>query len=171
MALVGCSAALAPLRPAWALRVGDAAPGVPVEMAQGPRALPVAAAAARVTYVDFWASWCGPCRLSFPWMNEMHERYGASGLQIVAVNVDPKRADAETFLARNPARFAIAYDRAGALAKAADVKAMPTSMLLDARGRVQLVHEGFTNADRAALEAAIAAALRDESAGAPKVRP
>ena len=54
----------------------------------------------KVVYVDFWASWCGPCRRSFPWMNEMQQKYGAKGFTVVAVNVDKKRADAESFSRR-----------------------------------------------------------------------
>ena len=59
----------------------------------------------KVVYVDFWASWCGPCRRSFPWMNEMQQKYGEQGLVIVGVNVDKKRSDADRFLAQLPATF------------------------------------------------------------------
>ena len=152
---------LAPRR-AQALQVGQTMPALVLESARGPR--PVALAQSRATYVDFWASWCGPCRQSFPWMNEMHGKYGGSGLHIVAVNLDARRSEAEEFLARTPAQFAIAYDRERALAQAANVKAMPTSMLLDARGRVLLVHQGFAGKDREKLEAAIEQALRGEAA-------
>ena len=144
--------------PARAVQVGETLPQRWLDSAQGPQ--PLVAGQARLTYVDFWASWCGPCRQSFPWMNEMHAKFGASGLRIVGVNVDAKRADAELFLQRTPATFAIAFDREGAMAKAMDVKTMPTSMLLDPQGRVLLVHQGFTPKDREQLEAAIAAALR-----------
>jgi cytochrome c biogenesis protein CcmG, thiol:disulfide interchange protein DsbE len=145
--------------PAAALQVGEAMPRLALDTARGP--LQLTAGQARVTYVDFWASWCGPCRQSFPWMNAMQDKYRAEGLRIVAVNLDAKRTDSDDFLARNPATFAIAYDRAAALAKAAQVRAMPTSMLLDTKGKVLLVHEGFTGKDRELLEAAIASALRE----------
>ena len=151
-----------PASPAWAAKVGETLPQTWLDSAQGPQ--PLIAGQARLTYVDFWASWCGPCRQSFPWMNEMHSKYGGAGLRIVAVGVDAKRSDGEQFLARNPAAFAIAFDRGGALAKSVDVTTMPTSMLLDAQGRVLLVHQGFATKDREALEAAIAEALRGPAA-------
>lgn len=113
----------------------------------------------RVVVLDFWASWCAPCKRSFPWWNEMQAKYGARGLQVVGVNVDRQRADADAFLARTPARFALAFDASGDTPKRYAVKAMPTSLLLAPDGRVLLRHEGFKDDDRSALEAAIAAAL------------
>ncbi|MBL8340507.1 MAG: TlpA family protein disulfide reductase [Rubrivivax sp.] len=150
-------AALPP--PAKALVVGETLATRWLESAQGPQ--PLIAGQARLTYVDFWASWCGPCKQSFPWMNDMHAKFAGSGLRILAVNVDAKRADAERFLQGTPAHFAVVYDRDGAFAKTVDVKTMPTSMLLDAQGRVLFVHQGFTAKDRESLEAVIAGALRD----------
>jgi cytochrome c biogenesis protein CcmG, thiol:disulfide interchange protein DsbE len=147
-----------PLRTARASVVGQPFPSAWLDTSQGPRQ--ITAGQARATYVDFWASWCGPCKQSFPWMNEMHAKYAKGGLRIVAVNVDTKRADAEEFLARVPAQFAIAYDRERGLAKAVDVKAMPTSLMLDAQGRILWVHHGFASKDREKLEAALLEALK-----------
>lgn len=145
--------------PAKAVSVGETLASRWLESAQGPQ--PLIGGQARLTYVDFWASWCGPCKQSFPFMNDMHAKFAGSGLRILAVNVDAKRADAERFLQGTPAQFAVVYDRDGAFAKSVDVKTMPTSMLLDAQGRVLFVHQGFTPKDRESLEAVIAAALRD----------
>jgi cytochrome c biogenesis protein CcmG/thiol:disulfide interchange protein DsbE len=64
----------------------------------------------KIVYVDFWASWCGPCRQSFPWMNEMLGKYQAQGLEIVAINLDTGRAEADEFLAKNPASFTVLFD-------------------------------------------------------------
>lgn len=95
-------------------------------------------------YLDFWASWCGPCRLSFPWMNRMHEQWQGQGLRIVAVTVDRRREDALAFLKANPARFQIAFDTQGSLARNLDIKTMPTSLLVAPDGRIVHRHEGFT---------------------------
>jgi thiol-disulfide isomerase/thioredoxin len=161
-AAIAVLALFGPLAPAAAVQVGETLPARWLESAEGPQ--PLVAGKSRLTYVDFWASWCGPCRQSFPWMNEMHGKFAASGLRIVAVNVDAKRADAEQFLARSPASFAIVYDRDGVFAKSVDVTTMPTSMLLDPQGKVLMVHRGFTAKDREPLEAAIANALRGNAA-------
>lgn len=108
-------------------------------------------------YLDFWASWCVPCRQSFPWMNELSSRY--PDLKIVAVNLDEHRADADRFLAAVPARFAIAFDPKGGIARAYDLKAMPTSFLIDRQGVLRREHRGFRRDDGAVLEKQLAAFL------------
>ena len=113
----------------------------------------------KATYVDFWASWCAPCRLSFPWMNEMHERLGPAGLRIVAVNLDRNEADARRFLEKLPARFELAFDAAAESARRLDVQAMPTSLLVAADRRIVFTHRGFRLEDREALEARLRSAL------------
>lgn len=113
----------------------------------------------KLVYVDFWASWCGPCRQSFPWMNEMQARYGARGLQVIGVNLDAQGADARKFLAETPARFTIAFDPAGATPRAYGIKGMPSSVLIGPDGKVLYEHAGFKEADRAELEKVIQGAL------------
>jgi len=113
----------------------------------------------RVVMVDFWASWCTPCRRSFPWMNAMHRKYAADGLQIVAVNVDKERELADAFLSETPAEFGLRYDPAGALASVFGVQAMPSSFLLDASGAILAKHYGFRSADADEYEQRIRAAL------------
>lgn len=142
---------------ALALDKGATAPPLDLPGRDGP--VQLAKFQGKVVYVDFWASWCGPCRQSFPWMNEMQARYGAQGLQIVGVNLDAKNDDARAFLAATPARFLVAFDPAGATPRAYGIKGMPSSVLIGADGKVLFEHAGFTEADRAELEAAIKAAL------------
>ena len=113
----------------------------------------------KVVWVDFWASWCVPCRRSFPWMNAMHRKYGPEGLQIIAVNLDKERAPADGFLAEVPAEFSLRFDPAGTLAEKFGVQAMPSSYLLAADGTVLASHFGFRTADAPAYERAIQEAL------------
>lgn len=123
--------------------------------------LPVLAApaTARATWVDFWASWCAPCKLAFPWMNQMHDRHASRGLRIVAINLDRHEADAQRFLQQLPARFALAFDPEATTAKAMQVQTMPSSYLLTPDRRIVLTHRGFRLPDRAALEQQIQKAL------------
>ncbi len=96
-----------------------------------------------ILYVDFWASWCNPCRKSFPWMNDMVEKYGDKGFKILAINVDKDRALAEKFLATVNVTFPIYYDPTGTKAKQFQLKGMPSSYILDAEGTVLRAHKGF----------------------------
>jgi thiol-disulfide isomerase/thioredoxin len=143
---------------AAAVETGGAAPAFALPDAAG-KTVALADLRGQVVYVDFWASWCGPCKQSFPWMNAMQQRYGAKGLAIVAVNVDKRRADADRFLAQLPAGFPVVFDPAGATPAAWDVKGMPSSYLVDPKGQVIEVERGFSDERAAALEAKIRALL------------
>lgn len=145
-------------RPARALAGGDAAPALELEGPGGPVSL--AALRGRVVYLDFWASWCPPCRQSFPWMDEQLARHGAAGLVVVAVNLDRQRAAAEQFLRAVPSRATIAFDPAGDSPRRFGARAMPSSFVIGRDGRVRLQHDGFREEDRVPLEAAITQALR-----------
>jgi cytochrome c biogenesis protein CcmG/thiol:disulfide interchange protein DsbE len=136
---------------AQALGVGEPAPPFALSTAKGDL-VTLEKLSGQVVYVDFWASWCGPCKRSFPWMNDLAQRYGAGGLTVVAVNVDKKRDDAERFLAQSPAQFTIVYDPAGATPAAWQVKGMPSSYLIDRTGRVVLVEQGFRDEQKAGVE-------------------
>ena len=143
--------------PAWALDTGTPAPLINLPGAKAP--VNLAQLKGQVVYVDFWASWCKPCKQSFPFLNDMQARYGAKGLRVVGVNVDAKREDAEAFLADTPAAFDIAFDTQGDSARRYQVKAMPSSVLVGRDGKVLAVHRGFKPEDRAELERLINAAL------------
>jgi thiol-disulfide isomerase/thioredoxin len=134
-----------------AVEVGKSMPAIDIEAIQPSKG--------QYIYLDYWASWCGPCRQSFPWMNALQAKYAAKGLKVVAVNVDAKRADADKFLTHTPAQFTVAYDPLGESAKKLAIKTMPTSMLISPEGKVLLVHSGFRTEEGASLEGKIAAAM------------
>jgi thiol-disulfide isomerase/thioredoxin len=113
----------------------------------------------KVVVLDFWASWCVPCRRSFPWLNDMNARYGDDGLVIIGVNLDQERSEAEAFLAEFPAQFQIHYDKDKTLAKSYDVVAMPSSYVLGPNGEIVKRHYGFKVKKQEEYEAAIVAAL------------
>jgi peroxiredoxin len=100
----------------------------------------------RVVYLDFWASWCAPCRKSFPWMDEMQARYGERGLKIIAISLDRERAAAKELLRELGAQVTIGFDPTGEVAAAYKVRAMPSSYLIDRNGNIHKVHLGFFTA-------------------------
>ncbi|MCX7231439.1 MAG: TlpA disulfide reductase family protein [Burkholderiales bacterium] len=148
---------------ARAVTPGEAAPAFVLPALDG-GAVSLESVRGHVVWLDFWASWCAPCRQSFPWMADLQRRHGARGLRVLAVNVDARSEDARRFVARDPPPFAIALDPSGDLARRYAIRAMPTSVLIDASGRVLAVHNGFRTADAAELERRIERAL-DASAG------
>lgn len=150
---------------AQAADIGKEAPVFTLQQ-KGGEALSLTQLRGRVVYLDFWASWCAPCRESFPWMNEMHAKYGKKGLRVVAVNVDSETAEAERFLAKTPAAFTVLYDPSGKIPEQYALQGMPTSYLIDAHGKVLMVHPSFKDSDRAELERRINEALAAD-AGAP----
>lgn len=97
----------------------------------------------QVILLDFWASWCAPCKSSFPAMEELNKLYRDKGLTIVAVSVDEKRENMDRFLKSVAVTFATAWDAGQKLVGAADVSAMPTSFLIDRAGKIRFIHNGF----------------------------
>lgn len=115
----------------------------------------------KVVVLDFWASWCVPCRRSFPWLNDMHRKYEEEGLVIVGVNLDIEREEAKQFLQEFPPDFQIYFDESKDVAKEFDVIAMPSSYLIGRDGEVVKRHFGFKVMKQDEYEAAIIAALRE----------
>ena len=116
----------------------------------------------QVVLVDFWASWCAPCRQSFGFLNRMHAQYAPDGLKILAVNVDEKRSDADRFLLKQPAQFAVLFDAQAKTPEIFQVKVMPSSYLIARDGTIRLIHAGFKPSDQGAIEAAITTALKEK---------
>jgi len=114
----------------------------------------------RVVYVDFWATWCPPCRRSFPWMEEMHTRYHKDGLTIVAISVDAKYELAEKFVQELNPSFISAHDPGKKTAKLYKLRAMPSSYLIDRSGNIIRTHLGFRTSRAKKVEAEIKAALK-----------
>lgn len=119
---------------------------------QSSSSLDLTAEHGHVVYVDFWASWCGPCRQSFPWMNQMQERYGSQGLVIVAINVDEQHEDALLFLQQHPAGFRMIFDPKGELASHYAIPGMPTTLIFDRQGHQVEQRSGFRVGDEAHYE-------------------
>ena len=125
-------------------------------------ALDLAKYRGKVVYVDFWASWCGPCKLSFPFMQQLAARYPAGDVAVVTVNLDRQRPAAEAFLRQVHASLPVVYDPAGNLAKTWKVADMPTSLVFDRKGAMRFRHQGFFPGKAAEYEAHIAQLVREK---------
>ncbi len=117
----------------------------------------------QVVMINFWASWCGPCRQEFPALDQIYAKYKPMGFTLVAINVESEKADAEKFLASTPASFPILFDPDNVVSGKYGVSAMPTTVLVDRQGRVRWVHRAYKPGDEAAYIEQIRAALRDKA--------
>lgn len=115
----------------------------------------------KVVLLDFWASWCGPCRASFPWMNKVMTKHQSKGFEVVAINLDQEAILANEFLLQVPANFTILQDEAAVMPEAFGLIGMPSSYLIDREGQLRAVHIGFHNSKEDEYEAAIVALLAE----------
>jgi len=123
-----------------------------VAVSRGSTSLDLKSLHGRVVYLDFWASWCTPCRQSFPWMQAMKDAYEREGLSIVAINLDQDRDEAERFLQKFHPSFDVRFDPQGTLAEQFKVSGMPTSVVIDRHGDVRFTHIGFRPLDSETYE-------------------
>lgn len=100
----------------------------------------------KVVLVDFWASWCGPCKGSFPILEDLHKTYGDKGLVVLGVNLDETRKAMDDFLSKHKVTFNIVRDQHQKMVKTVSINTMPTSLLIDHEGKVRFIHNGFHGA-------------------------
>lgn len=143
--------------------IGHPAPDFQLPRLDAPGTVQLSALSGHWVYVDFWASWCPPCRESFPWMSELASNDQLDELRIVAVGVDRKRANARKFLNQRDPAFIVAWDGDGSTPAAYHVKAMPSSYLVDPNGIIRYIHLGFRNGQKQALREKIAAIIATET--------
>lgn len=115
----------------------------------------------KVVYLDFWASWCGPCRHTLPWMQKMQAKYKSQGLEILAVNVDENKNDAKKMIDEIKPVFTVAFDPTGNVAEKYELPTMPSSILIGRNGKIVFLHSGFREGDGEELEAQIEKLLKN----------
>lgn len=143
LAAMGASPAGLALPAAAALR---AAPDFSLKLSDG-RTVSLAQLRGQVVMINFWASWCGPCRQEMPLLDAMYRKYKALGFTLVAVNVEPDSKEAQAFLRDVPVSFPIAFDNDSKLTHLFDVQGMPSSVIIDRRGNARVVHKGYRPGD------------------------
>ena len=139
---------------------GDVAIGFTLDTANG--SISLSDFKGKVVYLDFWASWCGPCRQSFPWLSQMRKKYQDQGFEVIAVNLDKFRHDANKFLKKTPAEFTVAYDPEGEMASKYDLLGMPSAYIIDRDGIIRYQHVGFTHAKKSQYEEELTILLKQK---------
>lgn len=114
-----------------------------------------------IVIVNFWASWCGPCREELPAFEEMYQEYADLGVEILGVNVDDDSSKADVLLKDIEVSFPVLYDPDGQVSELYDVSAMPTTVMIDRDGTTRLIHKGYKSGDEKQYEKAIKMLLRD----------
>ena len=126
---------------------GAIAPGAPAPAFQlhtaGSSDLSLSDLKGQVVLINFWASWCGPCRQEMPILDQLYRKYKSAGFTLVGVNVEPKSGDAEGFLKSTPVSFPILFDPDSKVSKLYEVPGMPSTVILDRSGKIRYVHQGY----------------------------
>ena len=143
-----------------ALSLGRTAPEATLALRSG-SAITLSQLRGQVVMLNFWSSWCGPCREEFPILDGIYRDKHAAGLVLVGVDVDSYKNDAAPFLSKHPVSFPIALDLSGTVAARFDQDAMPMTVLIDRRGTVRWIHRGYNTGDEQEYDAEINALLRE----------
>ncbi|HEX9707008.1 MAG TPA: TlpA disulfide reductase family protein [Steroidobacteraceae bacterium] len=150
---------------AWPAAATDGSPPAPefrlTDRAGGELAL--SGLKGQVVMINFWASWCGPCRQEFPALDQIYSKYKPMGFQMLAINVESEKADAERFLGQTPVSFPILFDPDNKVSGNYGVSAMPTTFLVDRQGRLRWQHRAYKPGDEAKYIERIRAMLREKS--------
>ena len=146
---------------AFSLEEGGSMPVFPLTNVDGTATTSTAEVSrTKLTYVDFWATWCGPCKQSFPFMNALVEKYGAKGLTVTAISLDEDTSEVAPFLKSVPANFGVFYGDADEVGEKVQPPGMPSSALIDENGKIVALHTGYNDKIAAKVEAEIEALLK-----------
>jgi thiol-disulfide isomerase/thioredoxin len=117
----------------------------------------------QVVMINFWATWCGPCRQEMPLLEQMHKKYKPMGFTLVGINVEEDSSGAEAWLKQTPVSFPILFDRENRVSKLYNVSGMPSSVLIDRKGNVRYLHRGYKAGDENTYLNHIRALVREKA--------
>lgn len=132
------------------IKVGSKAPTFAMDSLNG--AGKVTITPGKVTLVDFWATWCEPCKKSFPKYQELYVKYKASGLEIAALSVDDEKGEIPGFAKTHKAKFPVGWDDGKKVAGQYKPENMPTAYIVDKEGVVRFVHNGYHDGEEKEIE-------------------
>ncbi len=115
----------------------------------------------QVVLLNFWASWCGPCRQEMPILNDIHNKYSALGFTVLGVNVDAESEKAINYLKDTPVDFPVLYDPESKVSELYSVSAMPSTAIIDRDGNVRMVHPGYKTGDENKYKDIIKSLMRE----------
>ena len=138
--------ALVLVLPALAGSSGSPAPQFTLA-SRGGKAVSLAQYHGQVVMLNFWASWCGPCRQEMPLLESIYKKYNKLGFTLLGVNVEPDSKAAEDWLKQTPVSFPILFDRDSKVSKLYEVAGMPSTVIIDRGGKLRVVHRGYKPGD------------------------
>lgn len=147
--------------PAWAINPGDILPECPAAQVETNKPLDFSVYKGKVVLVDFWATWCSPCLKSMPFFNTLRNELASQGFEIVAINVDEDSELARQFLQSHPVDYVTSFDADGHCPALFEVKAMPSSYLVDKIGKVRFIHLGYRDSDQESIRQEITKLLSE----------
>ena len=146
---------------AQAAQEGQLPPHCTATLAGGTEKLDISAFKGKVVLIDFWATWCPPCKKSMPFLNGLRNERLKDGFEIIAINVDEDSEEVKQFLSSNPVDYIMAFDPKGDCPAKFEVKGMPSSYLVDKAGKIRKVHVGFRDEDQAMIREQVSALLAE----------
>jgi peroxiredoxin len=158
--LVAIAAALAVALPALAIPSGSPAPAFTLGSSSG-GPVSLAQYKGQVVMINFWASWCGPCRQEMPLLESIYRKYNKMGFTLIGVNVEPDSQAANEWLKQTPVSFPILYDKDSQVSKLYDVAGMPSTVLIDRSGKLRMLHRGYKAGDENEYLDSIRALIRE----------
>jgi len=157
--LAGCIALLAPLA-ASAVEEGKSAPDFTLKSLAG-KNLKLSEMTGNVVLINFWASWCGPCREEMPLLNSLHKKYEPLGFSVLGINVEEDVDAAEGFMKDFPVDFPVLLDNTNQVSQRYQVIAMPTTVVVDRDGNIRYLHQGYKSGDEAKYQKMVKTLVRE----------
>lgn len=146
---------------AQAAQEGQSPPQCAATLAGSAEKLDFSTYKGKVVLIDFWATWCPPCKKSMPFLNGLRNERSKDGFEIIAINVDEDSEEVKQFLSKNPVDYIMAFDPKGDCPAKFDVKGMPSSYLVDKTGKIRKVHVGFRDEDQGMIREKVSALLAE----------